>query len=63
MVGVSRPRISAAIKTGALEALKRDGLVLIPREALQAWLDGAVPYAKNTNGPDEGAARTKGKTT
>jgi excisionase family DNA binding protein len=36
---LSRPLIALAIKRGDLAAVKLGGCVLIPREALQAWLD------------------------
>lgn len=45
---VSRPYIAAEIKAGRLQALKIGHVVLIPREALQRWLDErAVPWGPN----------------
>ena len=46
MTGVSRPYISGAIGRGELKALRLgDGVVIIPREELQLWLDNyTVPW-------------------
>jgi excisionase family DNA binding protein len=39
MTSLSRPLIARAIRRGELGALKLGGCVVIPREALQEWLD------------------------
>ncbi len=37
--GISRPYLAAEIKAGRLLAMKLNGAVLIPKQALQDWLD------------------------
>jgi len=39
VTGLSRPTIAGAIKRGELGALKLRGAIIIPRAALQRWLD------------------------
>ena len=42
--GVSKPKVFEALKSGKLDGLKLDGVLLITRESYERWLATAVPW-------------------
>ena len=46
--GLSKAKVFQLIKSGRLDAVKLDGVVLIPRAAVETYLETAVPIRGNT---------------
>ncbi len=50
LFGIGPSKIRAAIRSGALQALKLDSTVIVPREALVAWLSRAETFGSKEIG-------------
>jgi len=53
MTGISKGKVFQALRSGRLQGLKLDGVLLIPAESLDAWLAQAVPYQSRNRAGDE----------